>query len=89
MAAKTLRKWCPTCKKLVEVNTAEEECSDCKTVIPIPPHEKHGFPAPGPGPVPPPPPGAPVPPPGGGPNHEDIIEILDRIEKKVDRFLER
>ena len=93
MMAKTFRKWCPACRKLVGVSSAEEKCPNCGTIIPIPPHEKFGYAPPGPGPVPPPGPGpgpGPVPPPGPlgppspeGPTHEDIVAILDRIERTI------
>jgi endogenous inhibitor of DNA gyrase (YacG/DUF329 family) len=90
MATRTFRKWCPTCKKLVDVSSAEEKCPNCGTMIPIPPHEKFGYAAPpAPGPVPF---GAPVPPPGPAelkPTHEDIIEILDRIERKIDKLAKK
>lgn len=86
--AKTFRKWCPTCKKLVDVSGAEEKCPICGTIIPIPPHEKFGYAAP-PGPVPTPgPPGPPLPPPGE-PTHEDIVTILDRIERAIAELTKR
>jgi len=86
MTTKNFRKWCPSCRKLVDLSSAEEKCSICGAIIPIPPHEKFGYPA-GPPPGPVPPPGAPPPPgPPAGPTHEDIVEILDRIERKVDEL---
>ena len=90
MPAKTFRKWCPMCKKMVDVSSAEEQCPSCGTVIPIPPHEKFGYPAPPPlGPVPPGGPPMPPPPPPEGPTHEDVIEILDRLERKVDELMKK
>lgn len=80
---KTFRKWCSTCKKLVDVSGAEEKCPICGTIMPIPPHEKFGYTAPpGPGPTPGPP-GPPLPPSEEGPTHEDIVTILDRIERAI------
>lgn len=89
MTIKIFRKWCPSCKKLTDVSGAEEKCPNCGMMMPIPPHEKFGYPAPpAPGPIPPF--GMPVPPPAGlKPQHEDIIEILDRIERKIDELSEK
>ncbi|MCX6731400.1 MAG: hypothetical protein NTX55_00175 [Candidatus Parcubacteria bacterium] len=89
MPNKTFRKWCPICRKLVEVSSVEERCPSCGAIIPIPPHEKFGYSAPPPpGPVPPGGFSVPPPPPEG-PTHEDVIEILDRIERKVDELIKK
>jgi hypothetical protein len=83
--SKSIRKWCINCRKIVEVSLAEERCPQCGSPIPIPPHEKFGYPPPVP-PGLPPGPGPMPPPPGGEPTHFDIMEILERIETKVDRL---
>ncbi len=101
MTTRAFRKWCSTCRKMVDVSGAEEKCPKCGTIIPIPPHEKFGYAAGPPGGPPHgPPPGGPPPggpphgpppgpPPGGpppGPTLEDIVEILERIEKKLNEL---
>ncbi len=93
-----MKKICPSCRVEVEVDPEKEVCPKCGGHIPILPHEKPGH-HPPPHHIPPHeiheikekldwiierlPPGADS---TERPPHEEIIERLERIEKKLDKI---